>query len=100
MFATVVMIRGPPGEPITYANLPSFTTIVGVMAESGRLPGPIAFAGPWINPYAFGTPRFAAKSSISLFRRNPNPGTVTFEPNVSFNVVVTETAVPSGSTTE
>ena len=74
--------------------------MVGVIAESGRLRGPIAFAGPWISPYMFGTPCLEAKSSISSFNKNPSPGTVTPEPKELFSVVVTATALPSASTIE
>ena len=74
--------------------------MVGVMADSGRLFAPTAFAGPWISPYILGTPCLVAKSSISLFIRKPRPSAVTCDPKLSFSVVVTETALPSGSTTE
>ena len=46
MFATVVIMRAPPGEPNTYRSFPSSSTIVGVMELSGRLPGAMALAGP------------------------------------------------------
>ena len=39
-----------PGEPRTRKSLPSLSTMVGVIAESGRLPGPMALAGPWMSP--------------------------------------------------
>src|SRR2546430_2648589 len=39
--ATVVMILELPGEPRTRNGFPSRTTIVGVIEERGRLPGPI-----------------------------------------------------------
>ena len=38
------MMRGPPGLPVTMKTLPSRTRIVGVMLESGRLPGAMALA--------------------------------------------------------
>ena len=41
-----------------------------------RFPGAMAFASPCTSPNMFGVPGFDAKSSISLFRRNPSPGTV------------------------
>jgi len=47
---TAVMMRGPPGAPRTIKGLPSRTTMVGVMAESGRLPGWIALASPCTSP--------------------------------------------------
>ena len=37
--STVVMMRLPPGEPVTSSGLPSFSTMVGVIDDSGRLPG-------------------------------------------------------------
>jgi len=37
---------GPPGEPRTRKSLPSLSTMVGVIAESGRLPGPMRWPGP------------------------------------------------------
>src|ERR1700723_4069558 len=98
--ATVVMIRDEPGEPRTRNSLPSFRTIVGVIEESGRLPGPLDLAGPWIGPSLLGAPGFAEKSSISSLRRKPRPAAVTREPNQSLMVVVTATALPSASTTE
>ena len=48
--ATVVMIVEPPGVPTTRKTAPSLTTIVGVMADSMRLPGSITFALPWTSP--------------------------------------------------
>ena len=85
-FSTVLMIVGPPGEPSTSSGLPSLSTMVGVIAESGRFPGAIAFAALWINPYMFGTPGAEVKSSISLFSRNPSEPAVTPDPNVPFSV--------------
>ena len=41
--STAVMMRLPPGEPVTSTGLPSFSTMVGVIDDSGRLPGP----GSW-----------------------------------------------------
>src|SRR5271170_3806468 len=62
--ATVVMMVEPPGEPRTRARLglPGLyqwvlvTSMVGVMAESGRLPGSMALAELWMRPNMFGTP--------------------------------------------
>ncbi len=56
--ATVVMMREEPGEPRTRKSLPSFRTMVGVIEESGRLPGPMEFAAPWIRPSPLGAPGF------------------------------------------
>ncbi len=54
--------------------------MVGVIEESGVLRGAMAFASPWISPYMFGSPGLGAKSSISLFSRNPSPVAVTLLP--------------------
>src|ERR1700680_3981232 len=67
---TVVMIREPPGLPSTRKTRPSFSTSVGDIDESGRMPGMIAFASPWTRPSRFGTPGFTVKSSISLSERS------------------------------
>src|SRR5581483_6405551 len=99
-FATVVIIRELPGDPNNRNGLSSFRTMVGVIDDNGRLPGPIEFAMPWIKPSEFGTPVLDAKSAISSFNKKPKPSAVTREPNQSFNVVVTATASPSESTTE
>src|SRR5271156_5976016 len=98
--ATVVMMREEPGDPRTRSSLPSFRTIVGVMEESGRLPGPIALASLWIRPSLLGAPAFAEKSSIELYGTSRGRAGLAGEPNQSLMVVVTETALPSGSTTE
>jgi hypothetical protein len=50
---------------------------VGVIEDSGRLPGTMALAGLCKSPNIFFTPTFAVKSSISLFMRMPVPGIVT-----------------------
>ena len=60
--------------------------MVGVMAESGRLPGSMAFAELWMRPYMLGTPTLAVKSSISLFMRKPRPSTVTPQPKPPLSV--------------
>src|SRR4051794_39559984 len=65
-----------------------------------RLPGATALASPWTSPYMFGVPGFAAKSSISLFSRNPPPATVTADPYQPFSVVVRATALSWSSVTE
>ena len=97
----VVMIVAPPGVPVTRSVRPSgSTTMVGVIADSMRLPGSMALASPWTSPNWFGTPGFEVKSSISLFSRYPAPRTTTFDPNQLLIVVVTATALPSRSTIE
>ena len=42
--STVVMMRLPPGLPVTRKRRPSRNRKVGVMEESGRLPGATALA--------------------------------------------------------
>jgi hypothetical protein len=42
--SVVLMMRGPPGLPVTMKGSPSRSRMVGVMLESGRLPGATAFA--------------------------------------------------------
>ena len=56
------------------------TTMLGVIAESGRLPGWIALESPWTSPYMLGRPGALARSSISSLSRNPAPVTVTALP--------------------
>ena len=70
----------PPGVPTTMESLPSFSTIVGVMELSMRLPGAMLFASVPTKPNMLGTPALALKSSISLFIKKPNSSTNTFEP--------------------
>src|SRR5271166_4283921 len=56
----------PPGLPDTRNGIPPRSTIVGVMLESGRLPGATAFAPRTsTSPNAFGTSGAMEKSSIS-----------------------------------
>src|SRR5258706_14314635 len=69
--STAVMIRLPPGVPTTITDLPSFVTMLGLIDDSGRLPGSILLASPCTSPYRLGTPIFAVKSSISSFSKTP-----------------------------
>ena len=46
----MVMMRLPPGVPVTRNTRPSRSTIVGDIEESGRLPPPGAFASPPTRP--------------------------------------------------
>ncbi len=48
--STVVMMRAPPGLPVTSTGLPSLSTRVGLMDESGRLPPATALASPPTRP--------------------------------------------------
>ena len=48
--STMVMMRLPPGEPVTRNGLPSWSTMVGDIEDSGRLPGPGALASPPTRP--------------------------------------------------
>ena len=38
--STAVMMRLPPGDPVISTGLPSLSTMVGVIDDSGRLFGP------------------------------------------------------------
>jgi len=69
--------------------------MVGVIELNILFSGAMAFALEPTRPYTFGTPGFALKSSISLFKKNPAPFTSTLEPYPVFKVVVTETAFPN-----
>src|SRR5690606_41147334 len=62
---TMVMMRLPPGVP-RIATLPSHSTKVGVIDDSGRLYGAMALASLPTRPYTFAVPGLAEKSSISL----------------------------------
>ena len=44
VWSVVVMMRGPPGLPVTMKRFPSRSTTVGVMLERGRLRGATALA--------------------------------------------------------
>ncbi len=48
------MMRLPPGEPVIRTGLPSFSTMVGVIDDSGRLLGPGRLASKPTSPKAFG----------------------------------------------
>ena len=75
------MMRGPPGVPTTSCSCPSApTTMLGVIAESGRLPGWMALESPCTRPYMLGRPGALARSSISSLSRKPAPVTVTALP--------------------
>ena len=78
--STVLMIVRPPGLPVAMTRRPSRATIVGVMLESIRLPGSVRFGPVPISPVSVVIPGAALKSPISLFNRNPAPGTVIFDP--------------------
>ena len=73
-------MREPPGVPITIATLSSFVRMVGVIDESGRFLGAIAFASLPTTPNMFATPGFDEKSSISSFSTMPVPSAITPEP--------------------
>ena len=94
------MIRGPPEPPATAITLPSSSsTIVGVIALSGRFPGVGALRFDCISPKALALPLRTAKSSMVSLRQNPNRSTATSEPNSRLIVSVHATAFPSASTT-
>ena len=95
------MMRGPPGLPVTMKGRPSRETIVGVMLESGRLPGAMELAPrSSTSPYTFGRPTAFEKSSISLLSTMPVPGTVMPEPKGVLIVMVSATAPPRPSLVE
>src|SRR5690606_9370750 len=100
VWATAVMIVEPLGVPTTIHNLPSFSTMVGVILLSILFWGAILLASAPTRPNIFGTPGLALKSSISLFRKNPSSSQYTLEPYAPFKVVVTATAFPWASTME
>ena len=58
---TIVMMRPPPGLPVTMTSLPFFVTIVGAIDESGRFPGAPALASPCVSPFKFAVPGLAEK---------------------------------------
>src|SRR6185503_19152294 len=60
------------GAPSTSTPFPS-STKVGVMLDSGRLPGATAFATPPRRRNEFGTSASSVKSSISLLSSTPVP---------------------------
>src|SRR4051812_32885836 len=84
-----MMIVAPPAPPTARIGVPSWTTIVGLIDERGRLPGPGSFAVPG-----------PEKSVSSLLSRKPAPGATTAEPKVCSIVHVTATALPALSITE
>ena len=50
------------------------STKVGLMLDSGRLPGAMALASAPTSPYTLGVPGLAEKSSISSLSSTPVPG--------------------------
>ena len=74
-------------------------TIVGVIDDSGRLPGATALANAPMRPKALGAPGCAEKSSISSLRTTPDAASTTREPKSRFTVVVSATTLPSPSAT-
>lgn len=67
--STELMMVGPPGLPRAIQSLPSLSTSVGVIDDSGRFFGAMALASPWTSPKALGTPTLLVKSSISSLSR-------------------------------
>src|SRR3954468_19454089 len=84
-----MMIVARPAPPTARIGVPSWTTIVGLIDERGRLPGPgsLAVPGP-------------EKSGSSLLSRNPVPGATTADPKVCSIVQVSATALPAASITD
>ena len=92
------MIFGPPAAPHVRNGEPSVDkTMVGLMLESGRLFGAIAFASEPTRPKAFGIPGEMLKSSIWLLSITPVPGTMTLHPQVVLTVEVSATQFPRAS---
>jgi len=61
-------------------NFPFFSTIVGVIELNIRFSGAILLASAPINPNIFGSPGLLEKSSIWLFKKNPNSVQYNFDP--------------------
>ena len=76
----MVMMREPPGEPSTIKILLSLVTSVGLIDDSGRLPGAMLLAVPCTSPYRFFSPTLTVKSSISSLRKKPVPGAIPTAP--------------------
>ena len=85
-WTSMVMMREPPGEPITMKGLPSRVTMVGLMELKGRLPGAMALALPCTSPKRLGVPGLMVKSSISPLRKKPVSPAMTFAPNSALMV--------------
>ena len=66
---------------------------LGVMLESGRLFGAMAFSALPTRPKAFGVPGLMEKSSISSLRITPVFGTMSPEPKNKLMVMVAATAI-------
>src|SRR3954447_4249040 len=90
---------GPPAAPTQRMGVPSLVTMVGVIDDSGRLPGATALAKAPTRPKALGAPGCAEKSSISSLSTTPETGSTTRDPNSRFTVVVSATTLPSPSAT-
>src|SRR5215213_615737 len=88
------MIVAPPGDPSASTGRKPFVTIVGLIDERGRLPGPGRFGSG--TPAVLGT---KLKSVSSLFSRKPRPGTVIPDPPVCSMVRVYATTLPQRSAT-
>src|SRR4051812_31856870 len=92
------MIFGPPAAPTVITGFPALSsTIVGLMLDNGRLPGAMLLFSAPTSLNLFGTPGKIEKSSISLLRTTPVPGTITLEPNVVLTVAVIATQLPAAS---
>src|SRR3954471_2723920 len=88
--STVVMIVAPPGEPSATTGLPWRVTIVGENEEPGRLAGSTR-VGCVVEA--------RLKSVISLWSRQPQPGTTMPEPPVDSIVNVYDATLPLRSAT-
>ena len=84
--SVMVMMREPPGLPITMASRPSLVRMVGLIDEIGVLPGATALASLPSSPNWFDAPDLAAKSSISSFISTPVSPATRRRPNHEFSV--------------
>ena len=75
-------MREPPGLPVASHGLPSLKTSVGVMEESGRLPGETAFASPLNQAITIRRARFSGEVIHLIIQqhtsaRDDNPRAIT-----------------------
>src|SRR3954454_13405223 len=90
---------GPPAAPTQRIGVPSLVTRVGVIDDSGRLPGATALANAPTRPNALGAPGCAEKSSILSLSTTPETGSTTRTPKSTFTVIASATTFPSPSAT-
>jgi hypothetical protein len=86
---TALMTRRPPGDPAAMKAAPFRRTSTGVAADKMRLPGPIDATDP-------GT---GSNHIVALLSVMPVPLTTTADPKAAPSVEVSDTRLPSRSTT-